>query len=100
MPHFEEQLAVERLLEDETLTSDLVDQAARVLLDWGVEQVSWIAQQADGVASSKLDAHLATIRRAMKRISKRAGEAPPGRQRERVRALLGKMFPDMEGEPS
>jgi len=69
--------AVERILEDESLTADLVDAAARVLLDWGVAR----AQKFES----------ADLRRTMKRVNREAGKAAPEAQVERVRALLAEI---------
>lgn len=82
------QRLVERLLEDESLTSDLVDDAAATLLDWGKTQVQALVQQADGLRQKELAAGFASLRHAMRRISKQAGETTPEMQTERVRALL------------
>lgn len=72
--------AAERLLEDESLTADLTDDAARILLDWGLEQVETLSQ--------KDPSRLASLRRSMKSINEQAGKALPEDQAERVRALL------------
>jgi hypothetical protein len=80
--------AVERILEDESLTADLTDKAARTLLGWGVARAKAMAQQAKGSSQAELDAHLADLRRTMKRLSRRAGEAAPEVQAQQVRALL------------
>ena len=75
--------AVERILEDESLTADLTDYAARTLLDWGVAQ----AQRFSG----ELETGLVDLRRAMKRINQVAGKAAPEVQTEWVRALLAEI---------
>jgi hypothetical protein len=77
--------AVECILEDESLTADLTDEAAKVLLDWGLAQAEAMAQQAD------LNARLANLRRTMKRINEQAGEAAPDDQVERVQMLLAQL---------
>jgi len=71
--------AVERILEDESLTADLTDDAARTLLDWGVARAKGLWQE---------KAKLADLRRAMKRINREAGKAAPEAQTEWVRVLL------------
>jgi uncharacterized membrane protein YccC len=76
------------ILEDESLTTDLTDHAAKLLLDWGLTQVEAIAQQAEGLLQEELNAHLAALRRTMKHIGRQAGEAAPEAQVEQVRALL------------
>jgi hypothetical protein len=84
--------AAEHILEDETLTADLLDPAAKVLLDWGVAQATALAAQAEG-----LDAHLTNLRRTLKRIAAQAGEeATPEAQVERVEGLLA----EIEAEPN
>ena len=83
--------AVERILEDESLTADLVNDAAQSLLDWGVAQAEAIVQQAEELAQeglSQLNAHLASLRRTIKLIGRQAGEAAPEAQLEQVQALL------------
>lgn len=72
------------ILEDESLTADLADDAARTLLDWGVAR-------AQGISQEKPDSKLADLRRTMKRINKEAGKAAPEAQVERVRALLAEI---------
>ncbi|HEY71972.1 MAG: hypothetical protein DRJ03_11225 [Chloroflexi bacterium] len=78
--------AVERILEDESLTADLTDDAARTLLDWGVARAKGLEQE---------KAKLTDLRRAMKRINQEAGKAAPEAQVERVRALLA----EIEAQP-
>ena len=75
--------AVERILEDESLTADLTDDAARTLLDWGVAQARGF--------SGELETRLTDLRRAMKRINQEAGKAAPQAQTEWVRALLAEI---------
>jgi 2-keto-3-deoxy-6-phosphogluconate aldolase len=72
----------DRLREDESLTADLTDQAARVLLDWGLAQIEAIAQQPDPQTA------LTDLRRVIKRISKQAGRSAPHQQLEHVQALV------------
>ena len=61
-------VAVERILEDESLTAELLDPAARVLLDWGTTQARTLAGQAE-----ELDTRLSDLRRTLKRIARQAG---------------------------
>ena len=84
--------AVERILEDESLTADLTDAAATLLLDWGLARVEALVQQAE------LDAHLADLRRTMKRIGRQVGKAAPEAQVERVRALLAEIEKKQDAE--
>jgi hypothetical protein len=83
--------AVERLLEDISLTADLIDDAARLLLDWGVAQVKTVVQQEEGLSSEELGARLADLRRTLKRINKEAGQAAPEEQAAQVQTLLSKI---------
>ena len=76
--------AVERILEDESLTADLTDAAATLLLDWGVARAKALPRE-------ELDAKLAGLRRTIKRISRQAGKAAPDAQAEQVQALLAKI---------
>lgn len=79
---------VERMLEDESLTSGLVDDAAAALLDWGKMQVKALVRQAGGLWQEKLDKGFADLRHAMRYISKQVGETTPEMQIERVHTLL------------
>jgi hypothetical protein len=84
------QRAVERLLEDETLTADLIDEAAKALLDWGLARANAIAQQKVGeiLSPNEFDARISQLRRTMKCISKQASESPPDTQTQQVQNLL------------
>lgn len=82
----EPQVAVERILEDESLTAELVDPAATTLLDWGVKQAEAIARRSG--AQAELDTRLNALRRTLKRVGQCAGQSPPEVQNERVQALL------------
>ncbi len=90
--------AVERILEDASLTADLIDDAAQSLLDWGVAQAQAIVEQAEELVQSELDVCLSNLRRTIKRINRQAGQVTPEAQAERVQALLAevKAKQDME----
>jgi hypothetical protein len=90
------QRAAERLLEDESLTADLIDEAAKLLLDWGLAQAEAVAQQAEDLSIEGFDTRLADLRRALKRISKQVGEAASEAQAEQMRALLAEITPERE----
>jgi hypothetical protein len=90
--------AVERLLEDVSLTADLIDDAAKLLLDWGVTQTKAVAQQAEGLSPEELGARLADLRRTLKRVGKEAGQVEPEAQAAQVQALLSQIVPE-EKEP-
>ena len=83
--------AVEQILEDASLTADLVDDAAQSLLDWGVAQVNAITERAEELSQDELDVHISNLRRTMKRINRRAGQATPKTQMERVQSLLAEI---------
>jgi hypothetical protein len=72
----------ERILEDASLTADLTDQAAQVLLDWGVAQARTLAHDGDP------NTGLASLRQRMRRLSTEAGKAAPEDQVSCVQALL------------
>jgi hypothetical protein len=88
--------AIERLLEDVSLTADLIDDAAKLLLDWGVAQTKTVAQQAEGLSSEELGARLADLRRTLKRVSKKAGQVEPEAQAAQVQTLLSEVTPEEE----
>lgn len=81
--------AAERILEDESLTADLLDPAAGILLDWGVARAEALAAQAESFMPEEFDARLADLRRTLKRVARQAGaETTPEAQVERVCHLL------------
>jgi hypothetical protein len=88
--------AIERLLEDVSLTADLIDDAAKLLLDWGMAQAKAVVQQEDGLSPEELGARLADLRRTLKRVSKEAGQAVPEAQAAQVQALLSKITPEAQ----
>lgn len=91
--------ASERILEDESLTADLIDDAAKLLLDWGLAQAKMIAQRAERLSAEELGARLADLCRTLKHIGKQAGEAAPEAQPEMVQALLSEIgFEEEEPE--
>lgn len=82
------QSAAERLLEDESLTADLIDDAAKLLLEWGLKMAKMTVQQAEGLSLEETEARLAELRRTLKRINHVMGQVEPEAQAERLRALL------------
>jgi hypothetical protein len=80
--------ATERLLEDESLTAGLTDEAAKLLLDWGLAQAETMAQQSEGLSPKETGALLAGLRRTLKRIGQQASQVAPEAQVEQVQALL------------
>ncbi len=89
--------AIERLLEDVSLTADLIDDAAKALLDWGIVQAKTIAQQEE-LSREELGARLADLRGTLKHVSEQAGQAAPEEQAAQVQALLSEITPK-ENEP-
>jgi len=80
--------AVERLWEDESLTADLTDPAARLLLEWGADRAGAILSEMADRPERRIVRRLAALRRLIRRLARLAGQAPPGGQLERVEALL------------
>ena len=83
--------AVERIREDESLTANLVDEAAEILLDWSTAQVEAAFQGADTLSQAELNTCVARLRRLLRRISMQAAQATPDGQPERVRSLLARL---------
>lgn len=83
--------AVEQLLEDESLTDNLVDEAARVLLDWGAEQLTAASRPSEGFSQTELLRCASRLRRFLRRVNERVGEASPDQQAERVRMILSRI---------
>ena len=81
------QSAVERLLEDEGLTADLVDPAARYLLDWGIARATAIVREA-GASPAEAQARLAGLRQQMRALARRVGELRPDEQVAALQKLL------------
>lgn len=91
--------AVERLSEDESLTADLIDDAAKLLLEWGLKMAEMTVQQAKGLSLEEIDARLAELRRTMRRINREVGQVKPDAQAERLWALLLSGPPIEKEEP-
>jgi hypothetical protein len=81
-------LALEQIQEDESLTADLVDEAAAILLDWSTAQVEATFQEAKASSQAELSVRVTRLRRVLKRINRQAGQAAPDKQAQRVRSLL------------
>ena len=91
MPDLETRHAVERILEDESLAADLTDDAARILLDWGIARIKSLPPE-------KLEPVLADLRCAMKHVNREASKAATDVQTERVRALLAEIETEQTSE--
>lgn len=72
--------AIESILENEALTADLDDSAAKVLLDWGIACARQIAQSTaaldDSRAEEPLSSRLRAVRRLMRRVNQWASTRP------------------------
>ncbi len=79
--------AVERLLEDEALTADLVDTAARRLLDWGIAQATATLRET-GALTDEARARLDALRGRMREIARQVGPLPPEEQASAVQRWL------------
>lgn len=92
--------AVERILEDESLTADLVDEAATLLLDWGLARAEKAAQERHHLSLWKLDACIIGLKHTMAWVNDVVAEEPPQEQAERLRALLSQFerAPTMESD--
>jgi hypothetical protein len=89
------QRGVERLLENESLTADLDDRAARLLLAWGVAWTQMIVEQTIGLDDAEARAlnrpRLKATRRMMRTVNRWAGSrAAMDAAADRV--LLGKIY--------
>jgi len=82
-----ERRAVEWLLEDESLTADLIDPAAKSLLSWGISQVREILQETHGVPEERAT-RLMALRDRIRDLARQAGHSPPEAQASRIEALL------------
>ena len=95
-----EQLAYERIMLDPNLTGDLVDEDAKVLLDWAQDEVARLVSETRGMddeaAWAYLDPKLSHFRRGMRKISKRSAQADD--TGAKLRELLDTFtYPDESG---
>ena len=63
--------AAESILENERLTADLDDEAAKVLLNWGVARAEKVAGRTDGLGDSEAEAIISPRLRATRRLMRR-----------------------------
>ena len=95
-----EQLAYERIMLDPNLTGDLVDEDAKVLLDWAQDEVARLVSETKGMddeaAWEHLDPKLSQLRRGMRKTAQRSARADdPG---AKLRELLDTFtYPDQSG---
>jgi hypothetical protein len=75
------QRAAERILENESLTADLDDEAAQVLLDWGVRCAEQIARDTVGLSGDSVEEamypRLRALRRLMRSVNRWAVKCQP-----------------------
>lgn len=68
------QRAAESILENETLTADLDDEAAKVLLDWGVAQAQSIASETIEMDASQAEEAMYRPMRALRKMLRAANK--------------------------
>ena len=86
-------LAIEMILESESLTDDLQDNEAEILLDWGLAQVEAYALATREIANEEegrlaLDQGVTTVRRVMRFINDLVAERMDLSDGEMVEELL------------
>ncbi len=87
--------AVESILENESLTADLDDAAARVLLDWGIACARMIAQGSAGLNDLQAEQFMSPRLRATRRLMRVVNRWVPQRLQVNARenaTLLAKMI--------
>ena len=104
--------AVEYILENEALTSDLEDAAALKLSDWGMRLAASVADETSNMKHNKGLEHIGerirSLRRLMRninRLSGRVNRLDEDAHRDRFKLILkhakelhGKRFPDLSNE--
>jgi hypothetical protein len=80
--------AVERMLEDVSMTGNLVDAAARRLLDWGARQVEAILRETADAPPEEVAQRLGALRRMLRRFADLAGQVPPELQEKQIEIIL------------
>jgi hypothetical protein len=86
-------LAIEMILESESLTDDLQDDEAEILLDWGLAQVEAYALATQEIADEKearlaIDQGVTTVRRTVRFINDLVAERMDMSDGEMVEELL------------
>lgn len=87
--------AAESILENERLTADLDDAAAKVLLDWGVACAEKVAGRTDGLNDSEADEAMSPQLRATRRLMRRVNQWVTSRREmdaESSATLLGEII--------
>ena len=72
--------AVESLIENEALTTSLDDQAAKVLLQWGIDCAKHIVQGTEGMTDEEAETAMYGRMRALRRMLRRIDRWMPGRR--------------------
>lgn len=89
--------AIERMTEDVTMSGDLIDAAARRLLDWGTRQAEAILREMADASPDEVSQRLSALRRMLRRFADLAGQVPPELQEKQVEiilAVLAEVNPD------
>ena len=81
-----EQMAAEAILGDSSLTDELNDQAANLLIEWGVQVAC--AMTKDIESDAEIDTSLQKLRSLMRRISIFAAKTGPYQESSRLDELL------------
>jgi len=74
------QRAAESILENESLTADLDDSAAKELLDWGLACAKRVAQEAAGFEAAAVETTLSTRLQATRRLMRAVTQWIAGQQ--------------------
>lgn len=95
------QRAAERVLENEALTADLDDDAAKVLLDWGLALADRAAHETATApeADAALDERLAAVRRLLRRVGRWAANPEEGGADDAAWAALAGLATAAYGHP-
>ncbi len=87
--------AAEQLLEDSSLTGDLMDTEGRRLLQWGVTLAERLAARTEGIPDEEVEAafdeQLEKLRGIMRRINRLVGQAPL-MDPEKATSILAKLL--------
>ncbi len=81
---------IQQLYEVASLTDELRDEAAKILLRWGEEQVQWLAM--GGVVAGDFEENCGDLRSLIRRINRFAGRRSgmdPDKQREAMDKIVG-----------
>jgi hypothetical protein len=79
-----------RMYEDISLTEELTDEPAKVLLKWGEAKLMTLAEKTTDIDSEDFEDHFKSLRRVMKSINKLAGQT--GLDDDTVRTRLTKLI--------